>query len=222
MLQKNIMHKNVKFATDFMGELNDIATSDTTVISYAEFDILKIYPVILLKNKYIRMSCKEDKLEFYEMYQNKKTRKNKNKTKTKTIPTLTPKTSYSEYSFKGVIGNKYYLGVPDLSTISKIEILNSSDNPYYTWIFDSTSSPSFMYLVNSKNGKQGKKSNYCLDINDPYIFIVNCANTKHKFKYGGEEYSSVFIMFIVVTNTKISVRAIAMKTRVRFTLKPTF
>jgi len=27
-----------KIATDFMGELNDIATSDTTVISYAEFD----------------------------------------------------------------------------------------------------------------------------------------------------------------------------------------
>ncbi|KAG4104331.1 hypothetical protein H8356DRAFT_926939 [Neocallimastix lanati (nom. inval.)] len=172
-----------KIATDFMGELNDIATSDTTVISYAEFDSeynFKLYfkdqyqPLNLIsfkdisgnpsKNKYIRMSCEEDKLEFYEIYQNKKyvyysflyppeLEKTKTKTKIKTTPTLTPKTSYSEYSSKGVIGNKYYLGVPDLSTISKIEILNSNDNPYYTWIFDSTSSPFFIYLTNSKNGK---------------------------------------------------------------------
>ena len=40
LTNKWIINKNhiKKVATDFMGELNDIATSDTTVISYAEFD----------------------------------------------------------------------------------------------------------------------------------------------------------------------------------------
>ncbi|ORY00189.1 hypothetical protein LY90DRAFT_519832 [Neocallimastix californiae] len=222
LTNKGLIYRNhkKKVETDFMGELNDIATSDSAVISYAGFDSdynFKLYykdqyqPLNLIsfkdisgnpsKNKYIRVSCEEDKLEFYEMYKNKKYvyysfsyPPEPTKT-TKKTPTPTPKQSYSEYTFKGVIGNEYYLGVPSLSNISKIEILSSKHNPYFTWIFDSTSSPSFMYLANSKNGKLGKKSNYCLDINDPYISIVNCANAKHKFKYGGGEYSSVLYVY---------------------------
>ena len=171
------------------------------------------------------MSCEEDKLEFYEMYNNKKYvyysflyPLKPEKTKTKTSPTPTPKASYGEYTFKGVIGNKYYLGVPNLSTISKIEIVNNSDNPYYTWIFDTTSSPSFMYLANSKDGKLGKKSGYCLDINDPYISIVKCTNTKYKFKYGGGEYSSV--LYIYSKNSKESY--VSTNKCIRYTDRPKF
>ncbi|KAG4104380.1 hypothetical protein H8356DRAFT_1071936 [Neocallimastix lanati (nom. inval.)] len=58
------------------------------------------------------MSCEEDKLEFYEMYNNKKYvyysflyPLKPEKTKTKTSPTPTPKASYGEYTFKGVIEN---------------------------------------------------------------------------------------------------------------------
>jgi len=113
---------------------------------------------------------------------------------TKTIysVTSTKKMIYSTYtnvSYQGKIGSKYYLGVNELKEFVIIEAMygGTKNKPmkYTKWLISSENKPSYMYLANNN----GSLSNYCLNVGQSrdsksyYLSISKCSQTSYLFKY---------------------------------------
>ncbi|OUM70080.1 hypothetical protein PIROE2DRAFT_56972 [Piromyces sp. E2] len=160
-------------------------------------------------NKDIRITCDDDtgKIQFFEVYNNEKkvyydypkpkyitTTITEYHTSTRTekvTKTTSSYTIYTNVSYQGTIGDKYYLGVNELKEYTELKARyggndKRSPSKYIKWLIKSENSPSYMYLANNNGGI----SDYCLNVGQPkdknrsyYLSISKCSNTNYMFKY---------------------------------------
>ncbi|ORX63281.1 hypothetical protein BCR32DRAFT_287887, partial [Anaeromyces robustus] len=216
LTNKGLIYRNHKDKTkeyEFKGDTESIEIGNTRKIVKAKFDdnfnfviyLTDEYAVPIVNyrneieentnsNKIVRMTCENDGLEFYELYKGKKYVYYHYPITTRKIV----KTYYA-FTLRGTIGSKHYLGVEKLATMSKFKF--NEHSVYNTWILDSNSEPSVMYLSNDKNKNTGKKSDYCLGINTTssktttYLSIVNCKDVTVKFRVNYPSSNTIAVFY---------------------------